>query len=91
MGDRIDQVTYEEYPEEMYPTNCHGTFYLFSAPVRNKLLQVFFFSFENCILSPPLQAFVARKEKIFKIDDVFVTGILAKEAGGIKHRLNYSY
>ena len=43
MGDRIDQVTYEEYPEEMYPTNCHGTFYLFSAPVRNKLLQVFFF------------------------------------------------
>ena len=25
--------------------------------------------------------------KIFKIDDVFVTGILAKEAGGIKHRL----
>ena len=42
MGDRIDQVTYEEYPEEMYPTNCHGTFYLFSAPVRNMLLQVFF-------------------------------------------------
>ena len=90
MGDRIDQVTYEEYPEEMYPTNCHGTFYLFSANVRNKLLQVFF-SFVNCILSPPLQAFLARKEEIFKIDDVFVTGILAKEAGGIKHRLNYSY
>ena len=53
MGDRIDQVTYEEYPEEMYPTNCHGTFYLFSALVRNKLLQVFF-SFVNCILNPPL-------------------------------------
>ena len=42
MGDRIDQVAYQEYPEEMYPTNCHGTFYLFSAPVRNRLLQVFF-------------------------------------------------
>ena len=26
------------------------------------------------------QAFLTRKEKIFKIDDVFVTGILAKEA-----------
>ena len=33
-----------------------------------------------------VQAFVARGEKIFKIDDVFVTGILAKEAGGVKHR-----
>ena len=29
---------------------------------------------------------MARGEKIFKIDDVFVTGILAKEAGGVKHR-----
>ena len=34
---------------------------------------------------------MARKEKIFKIDDVFVTGILAKEARGIKHRLNLAY
>ena len=33
---------------------------------------------------------MARKEKIFKIDDVFVTGILAKEAGGIQHRLECS-
>ena len=39
------------------------------------------------IIPPALQAFVARGEKIFKIDDVFVTGILAKEAGGITHRL----
>ena len=30
---------------------------------------------------------MARGEKIFKIDDVFVTGILAQEAGGIRHRL----
>ena len=28
----------------------------------------------------PIQAFLDRDEKIFKIDDVFVTGILAKEA-----------
>ena len=49
MDDQIDQVTYEEYSEEMYPTNCHGTFYLFSALVRNKLLQVFF-SFVKCIV-----------------------------------------
>ena len=34
---------------------------------------------------------MARGEKIFKIDDVFVTGILAKEAGGVKHRLKRHY
>ena len=34
------QVTLEEYPEENYPTNCHGTFYLFSGKVRTKLLEV---------------------------------------------------
>merc|ERR1719187_3076644 len=32
-----------------------------------------------------LQAFIARGERIFKLDDVFMTGILAKEAG-ITHR-----
>lgn len=79
------QVTFEEYPEVNYPTNCHGTFYLFSGQVRNKLLEVQKNWTASC--TSLLQAFVARKEKIFKIDDVFVTGILAKEAGGIKHRL----
>ena len=34
------QVTLKEYPEENYPTNCHGTFYLFSGKVRTKLLEV---------------------------------------------------
>ena len=32
-----------------------------------------------------VKAFLDRKEKIFKIDDVFVTGILAKEAN-VKHK-----
>ena len=42
------QVTFEEYPEVSYPTNCHGTFYLFSGQVRNKLLEVkYFISYEN--------------------------------------------
>ena len=31
------------------------------------------------------QAFIARGERIFKLDDVFMTGILAKEAG-VAHR-----
>lgn len=45
---RLMQVTFEEYPEVSYPTNCHGTFYLFSGQVRNKLLEVkYFISYEN--------------------------------------------
>merc|ERR1712061_540219 len=48
----------------MYPTNCFGTFYVMSNRVRDRIYQ----------------AFLDRDEKIFKIDDVFVTGILAKEA-----------
>eukprot|EP00090_Calanus_glacialis_P020735 TRINITY_DN31994_c0_g1_i1.p1 TRINITY_DN31994_c0_g1~~TRINITY_DN31994_c0_g1_i1.p1 ORF type:complete len:369 (-),score=57.10 TRINITY_DN31994_c0_g1_i1:168-1181(-) len=57
-------VTKEEYPDDVYPTNCFGTFYVMSSSVRDRIYQ----------------AFLTRKEKIFKIDDVFVTGILAKEA-----------
>jgi len=63
------EVSESEYPEEEYPTNCYGTFYLLSSNVRDRLYQ----------------AFIDRERKIFKIDDVFTTGILAKEAG-IKHR-----
>ena len=51
-----------------YPTNCFGTFFVFSDLVRDKLYQ----------------AFLDRGQKIFKLDDVYITGILAKEAG-VKH------
>ena len=57
-------MTEEEFPDSVYPTNCFGTFYLISAGVRDRLYR----------------AFTQRGEKIFRIDDVFVTGILAKEA-----------
>jgi len=57
-------VSYEEYPDMFYPMNCEGQFYLFSNQVASRLLQ----------------AFHARGGKMFKIDDVFITGILAAEA-----------
>ena len=61
-------VTKEEFSGRNYPTNCFGTFFAFSGIVRDKLHQ----------------AFIDRGQKVFKIDDVYVTGILAKEAG-VKH------
>ena len=49
------KVTFEEYPDVNYPTNCHGTFYLFSGQVRNKLLEVksHWFHFMKSLLGPP--------------------------------------
>ena len=49
------KVTFEEYPDVNYPTNCHGTFYLFSGQVRNKLLEVksHWFYFMKSLLGPP--------------------------------------
>ena len=62
-------VSVGEYPEDTYPAMCSGTFYLMSGGVRDRLFQ----------------AFIRRNETIFKIDDVFVTGILAKEAN-VSHK-----
>lgn len=61
-------VSYEEYPHEFYPMNCEGQFYLFNTEVVLRLLQ----------------AFEKRGKVIFKIDDVFITGILAEE-GKVTH------
>ena len=73
-------VTKEEYPDDVYPTNCFGTFYVMSSSVRDKIYQVQQVKAQQIIKLFSPQAFLTRKEKIFKIDDVFVTGILAKEA-----------
>ena len=62
-------VSVEEYRNKTYPTYCFGAFYAMSSDVGSRLLK----SFQN------------RGEKIFKLDDVFVTGILAKEAG-VRHK-----
>ena len=68
-------VAVEEFPRSTYPTFCNGAFYLMAAGVGGRLLQV----------APhpltALQAFHHRGDKFFKLDDIFVTGILAQEAG----------
>merc|ERR1712223_978383 len=61
-------VSKEKYSGSTYPTNCFGTFYLFSSQVRDRLLNA-----HNSLGS------------VFKIDDIFITGILAKEAN-VTHR-----
>ena len=33
-------VNKEEYPDDVYPTNCFGTFYVMSSSVRDKIYQV---------------------------------------------------
>ena len=78
-------VTEEEHPDSVYPTNCFGTFYVISSAVRDKLYKVGVCVFSYFLVIPLVKAFLDRKEKIFKIDDVFVTGILAKEAN-VKHK-----
>ena len=69
-----------------YPMNCEGQFYLFSNQVASRLLQVrarlpdtgyIMVQMYHLLI---LQAFHARGGKMFKIDDVFITGILAAEA-----------
>ena len=65
-----------EYPEDEYPTNCYGTFYLLSSNVRDRLYQVIIVE-DHCqgiIFTLALQAFIDRGRRIFKIDDVFTTG-----------------
>ena len=57
-------VSVEEFKDSTYPTYCFGAFYAMSSDVGSRLLK----SFQD------------RGEKFFKIDDVFVTGILASEA-----------
>ena len=57
-------IPYEEWPDEYFPTNCWGVVYIMSKHVRNKLLKVFERSDGG----------------IFRIDDVFVTGMLAERA-----------
>ena len=33
-------VTEEEYPDDVYPTNCFGTFYVISRNIRDRLYKV---------------------------------------------------
>lgn len=61
-------VSHDEYPHEFYPMNCEGQFYLFNKEVAIRLLG----------------AFERRGRVMFKIDDVFTTGILAAE-GNVSH------
>ena len=68
-------VTMEEFPNSTYPTFCNGAFYLMAAGVGRRLLQV------PASSSSSLQAFHARGDRFFKLDDIFVTGMLAQEAG----------
>ena len=51
-----------------------------SNKVRDRIYQVGDLTIQELIEYMLIQAFLDREEKIFKIDDVFVTGILAKEA-----------
>jgi len=70
-GGRIDKwvIPFDEWPDEFFPTNCWGVVYIMSQYVRNKLLQVFEKSDRG----------------IFRVDDVFVTGMLAEKAN-VSHR-----
>jgi len=70
-GTRIDKwvIPFEEWPDEFFPTNCWGVVYIMSAAVRNKLLK----------------AFEDSNKGIFRVDDVFVTGMLAEKAN-VSHR-----
>lgn len=70
-GTRIDKwvIPFEEWPDEFFPTNCWGVVYIMSSAVRNKLLKVFETSDKG----------------IFRVDDVFVTGMLAEKAN-VSHR-----
>jgi len=70
-GTRIDKwvIPYDEWPDEFFPTNCWGVVYIMSHLVRNKLLQVFEDSDKG----------------IFRVDDVFITGMLAEKAN-VSHR-----
>ena len=33
-------VTEDEYPDDVYPTNCFGTFYVISGDIRDRLYKV---------------------------------------------------
>ncbi|XP_023322211.1 beta-1,3-galactosyltransferase 2 [Eurytemora carolleeae] len=70
-GTRIDKwvIPFDEWDEEYFPTNCWGVVYIFSSHVRDKLLEVYEKS----------------NGGIFRIDDVFITGILASMAN-VTHR-----
>ena len=65
----LQVIPYDEWPDEFFPTNCWGVVYIMSHLVRNKLLQVFEDSDKG----------------IFRVDDVFVTGMLAEKAN-VSHR-----
>jgi len=70
-GTRIDKwvIPFDEWADEYFPTNCWGVVYIFSSYVRDKILEVYEKS----------------NGAIFRIDDVFVTGILAERAN-VTHR-----
>ncbi|XP_023322965.1 beta-1,3-galactosyltransferase 5 isoform X2 [Eurytemora carolleeae] len=62
-------VSIEEYRFAEYPPSCWGALYFFNNIIRDNLLQTFEKS----------------DKKVFRLDDVFITGILAN-ASNINHR-----
>jgi len=63
------EVKKEDFARDTYPTNCWGPVYFFHREVRDKLVQ----SFEE------------GDGKVIRVDDVYITGILA-EPKNITHR-----
>ena len=59
----LQVIPFDEWPDEFFPTNCWGVVYIMSNFVRNKLLHVF----------------ESSDRGIFRVDDVFVTGMLAEK------------
>jgi len=70
-GTRQDKwvIPYDEWPKEFFPRNCWGVIAIYPDTVRNKLIE----------------AFETGNRTIFRVDDVYITGMLAERAN-ITHR-----
>jgi len=68
-------VPWMEYPKPAFPDYCSGVFYIMSGKTRNKLLDTF----------------ETTNKHFVRLDDIFITGILAETAGIVRTHLPQIY